>query len=94
MYNRQEKFDRNHVMEDIAGKLTRIETRMMRGFEALGVNVKATPGWMLVDEVTQTIVLNSDHYTLYAINEELDRLGVVTNGQYEVKFQNRVLCYL
>lgn len=90
MYRRERIDD----VQDILGKLTRIETRMLRGFDALGVNVKASPGWLEVDEDKQTILLNSDHYTLFAIQAELDHLRIVTNGQYRVEFQGRTLCYM
>ena len=82
------------TFEDIRNKLTRIETRMLRGFDALGVNVKAAPGWLMVNNKEQLITINSPHYTLHAIHEELDRLGIITDGRYRVLFQNKTYCYL
>lgn len=90
MYRRERNID----MEDLHGKLTRIETRMLRGFDALGVNVKATPGWLTVNDEEKTVTINSMHYTLHAIFDELEQQGVHTQGRYALMFQARTLCYL
>lgn len=78
---------------DVSQQLTRIETRMMRGFDALGIDVKNTGNWLTIDNGVVTIT--STHNTLYALEKALIARGVeIGSGLNRVVFQGRTICYI
>ena len=53
----------------------RLETKVMRGFEELGVDVLAEEGWLTVDDASRTIYVSSTGRSFSLMKKEADKLG-------------------
>jgi hypothetical protein len=44
---------------DVLNKLTRLESKMVRGFEELGADTDADPNWLSVDDASRVIYVST-----------------------------------
>jgi hypothetical protein len=73
--------------------LRRIETRLIRGFNELNVDVLEDPGWLRVSGAT--IIINSANHSLSAIIKRAKEKGAaIGTTEYEVVYNGEVLCWL
>lgn len=44
---------------DLYDRIKRIETKLIRGFEEMGVNTDSSPDWLTVDDPSRTIYMST-----------------------------------
>ncbi len=64
-------------LDMIQERLARIETRMVRGFEEIGINVTGDRSWLIVSNDARTIDVNSSARSLHVIRETAKAKGAL-----------------
>ncbi len=73
------------TMNDLEQRLRRMETRLVRGFEELGIDLDVDDDWLTVDEPSRTIYVSTLGRSLVVIRREARRRGASTkNKSYEI----------
>lgn len=66
-------------------RLRRIETRLIRFAEELGVDLDVDPNWLSVDDASRTIYISNLGRSLLVINKTAKKLGATQKGKaYEI----------
>jgi hypothetical protein len=80
-------------LQNIKKVVSRLETRVLRGFNSLGVDVMAEPGWLTVsgDEITITSL---SHSLAAIIKAGKERGAPIGERPVLVKFEGSVICSL
>lgn len=69
--------------------LARIEAKMTRGFESLGVSVEKDADWMSVDEAKREVRMTTMSHSLKVVLAEMGRRGAKQRGaEYEMIYQD------
>lgn len=69
--------------------LARIEAKMTRGFESLGVSVDKDVDWMTVDDVKREVRITTMSHSLKVVLAEMARRGATKRGsEYELIYQD------
>ena len=66
---------------DIKNRLTRIESKLVRGFEELGVNIDTTTDWLRVDDVQRVVYINTLGRSLSVLLTDMARNGATQIGK-------------
>ena len=78
-------------LNEIAERLGRIETRIMRGFEEIGVDLYDRKDWLSVDEPSSTIYVSTMGRSLQVINNTAKKQGAVLKKNYEIVWRGQVM---
>ena len=83
------------IDSEILNRLTRIESKVVRGFEELGIDIDVDPNWMTVDEPSRTLYVSSLARSLKIMNSEARRRGASHIGkEYDVVHRVNVVATL
>jgi tRNA A-37 threonylcarbamoyl transferase component Bud32 len=67
--------------KEIYNRMARIESKLVRGFEELGVNITTTPDWLTVDDAQRTVYIPSLGRSLMVILTDMARRGATQVGK-------------
>ena len=75
----------NYVDKEIVNRLTRIETKLVRGFEELGVNIDKDAEWLSVDEPNCVVYISTLGRSMAVMLSDMQRGGAAKeNNWYDV----------
>lgn len=79
--------------DELLKTIKRLETRVLRGFSGLGVDVMADTDWLKVTGNTITIT-NTSHSLTAIMKRAKERGALIGERPIDVVFEGRVLCVL
>jgi hypothetical protein len=71
-----------HLSKDLLYRLTRIETKLVRGFEELGVNIDQDRDWLSVDEENHVVYISTLGRSLTVVLSDMERAGAKSVGKF------------
>jgi hypothetical protein len=75
-----------------AHRLMRIESKLVRGFEELGVSLDVDPDWMTVDDEENTVYVSTIGRSLVVVIQEMKARGAEKVGQhYDIVHRGQVV---
>jgi len=66
---------------EIMNRLVRIESKLVRGFEELGVNIDIESDWITVDDASRTVYISTLRRSLTVMLSDMARLGAKQVGK-------------
>lgn len=69
------------IDNEIYERVKRIETKLIRGFEEMGINTDVDPDWLSVDDAARVIYLSTTGRSLTVINSQALRKGARQIGK-------------
>lgn len=79
-------------LTDIAAQLKRMETKIVRGFEEMGVDTNVDHEWISVDDAARVIYLSTLARSLMVIRKEAPKRGATNfTKPYDLVHQGRVV---
>lgn len=85
--NMQTKFER-----ELFNRIIRIESKLVRGFEELGVNIDADNNWLSVDDPSREVYISTMGRSLSVMLTDMTRAGATQiNKDYDIVFQGNVV---
>lgn len=80
---------------DILNRLTRLESRLVRGFEELGINIDNDPNWLTVDDGGRIVYVSSLGRSLLVMLTDMARKGATQYSKpYEIVHQGEIVGYI
>lgn len=80
------------VLSNIERTLRRIETKMTRGFEELGVSLSEEEGWLSVDDPARVIYVTSTGRSISIMKKEAAKQGATQFGKsYDIVHKGDVI---
>ena len=76
--------------EEVLQRLKRVETRVMRGFEGIGVDLYDSTDWLSLDESAHTIYVSTMGRSIQVINDSAKKLGAKVGRTYDVVWRGDV----
>ena len=70
------KFER-----ELFNRLVRIESKLVRGFEELGVNIDADSAWLSIDEPSRTVYVSTLGRSVTVLLSDMARAGATQVGK-------------
>ena len=82
----------NKLEKSLARRLIRTESRLVRGFAELGVDIGGEPGWAELDEQKKIITIDTLGRSLVVLITELERLGANHYGElYTIVYDGEII---
>lgn len=79
----------NNLEREIMNRMVRIESKLVRGFEELGVNIDKDNAWLSVDDVQRTVTVTTLGRSLTVLLSDMARQGATQLGKtYEIMHRN------
>ena len=73
------------ISDNTTTRLIRLESKLVRGFEELGVSLDADRDWITVDDDSQTVYISTMGRSLTVIMQEMKARGATRIGhEYEI----------
>lgn len=83
----QTKYER-----DLMGRVMRIETKLTRGFEELGVNIDADNEWLTLDEEQRVVYVSTLGRSMTVLLSDMARAGAKQVGHvYDIVHRGDVV---
>jgi hypothetical protein len=90
---------RKHTMKpafsldrELVNRLTRIESKLVRGFEELGVNIDQDRDWLTVDDAARVVYVSTLGRSLMVILNDMQRAGATQDGkEYDIVHRGEVM---
>jgi hypothetical protein len=80
---------------DIRTRLIRLESKLVRGFEELGVSLEVDADWLSVDDASNIVYLSTLGRSLTVVLQEMKARGATKIGkEYEVVHKGETVCML
>jgi hypothetical protein len=80
------------LSKDIMYRLTRIETKLVRGFEELGVNIDQDREWLSVDEENLVVYVSTLGRSMTVVLSDMARAGAKSVDKfYDVVHRGEVV---
>lgn len=80
----------NH--KELVNRLTRIETKLVRGFEELGVNIDKDNEWITVDDESRVVYISTLGRSMTVMLSDMARLGATKYGsEYDVVHRGELI---
>lgn len=80
---------------DILNRLIRLESRLVRGFEELGINIDHNADWLSVDDGGRIVYVASLGRSLSVMLTDMARKGATHMGKpYEIVHQGETVGYI
>lgn len=71
--------------KDLLNRLTRIETKLVRGFEELGVNIDKDEDWLTLDEASAVVYVSTLGRSMIVMLSDMARAGANKEGkEYDI----------
>ena len=67
--------------KDLLFRMTRIETKLVRGFEELGVNIDKDNDWLSVDDASRVVYISTLGRSLTVMLSDMARAGATHWGK-------------
>ena len=75
---------------DIVRRITRLETKLVRGFEELGINIDENENWLTVDDELEVVYINTLARSPLATLKKMSNSGATKAGhEYTLIFNNK-----
>jgi len=79
------KFNNNQRGDNLIGRLTRLESKLVRGFEELGVSLDVDRNWLTVDNAHNVVYVSTLGRSMLVILQEMKARGASKEGEmYEI----------
>lgn len=72
----------NYIEKELMNRMTRIETKLVRGFEELGVNIDKDTEWLSVDEPNRVVYISTLGRSMTVMLSDMQRAGVTKEGSW------------
>jgi CRP-like cAMP-binding protein len=83
----QTRFER-----DVMSRLMRVETKLTRGFEELGVNIDADTEWLTLDEEQRVVYVSTLGRSMTVLLSDMARAGATQEGKvYDIVHRGDVV---
>lgn len=66
---------------EVMNRLVRVESKMVRGFEELGINIDADSGWLTLDEAARTVYVSTLGRSITVMLSDMVRAGAEQFGK-------------
>lgn len=66
---------------EVMNRLVRVESKLVRGFEELGVNIDADHDWITVDDASRVVYISTLGRSLTVMLSDMVRLGASQFGK-------------
>jgi len=76
--------------DEVVDRLRRLETRLVVGFETLGIDTYDKKDWLEVDEAEGCIYVTTLGRSIQVINDTAKKLGAKPGKQYEIIWRDEV----
>jgi hypothetical protein len=81
--------------KDLYNRVSRIESKLVRGFEELGVNITSAPDWLTVDDEARVVYVPTLGRSLMVILTDMKRRGATHVGKdYDIVHRGEVVATL
>ena len=70
------------LSKDVMYRLTRIETKLVRGFEELGVNIDQDREWLSVEEENLVVYVSTLGRSMTVVLSDMARAGAKSVGKF------------
>jgi hypothetical protein len=81
------KFER-----ELINRVMRIETKLVRGFEELGVNIDKDDQWLSVDDASNVVYVATIGRSMTVLLSDMERMGATKYGQvYDIVHRGNVI---
>jgi hypothetical protein len=77
--------------EMLVKTVTRVESRLVRGFEELGIDLSVEEGWLQIDAVQKIVTLSTMGRSLVVIRQKMKAEGAIPNEWYTLVFKGEVV---
>jgi hypothetical protein len=78
--------------QEVINRLTRVESKLVRGFEELGVNINSRSDWLTVDDPARTVFISTLGRSLTVMLNDMARAGASQVGkEYEIVHKGDVV---
>lgn len=67
--------------KDVINRLIRLESKLVRGFEELGVNIASRDDWLTVDDATRTVFISTLGRSMTVMLNDMARAGATQEGK-------------
>lgn len=67
---------------ELITRLTRMETKLVRGFEELGVNIDKDNEWITIDDEARVVYISTLGRSMTVLLSDMARLGATQYGKY------------
>ena len=75
----------NYIEKELINRLTRIETKLVRGFEELGVNIDKDNEWLTLDEASRVVYVSTLGRSITVLLSDMARAGATQVGrEYDI----------
>lgn len=75
----------NYIEKELINRLTRIETKLVRGFEELGVNIDKDNEWLTLDESSRVVYVSTLGRSMTVLLSDMARAGATQVGrEYDI----------
>jgi hypothetical protein len=82
----------NYIEKELMNRLTRIETKLVRGFEELGVNIDKDTEWLSVDEPNRVVYISTLGRSMTVMLSDMARAGATkVGGWYDIVHRGDVV---
>ncbi len=78
--------------KEVMNRLVRIESKLVRGFEELGVNIDKDTDWLTVDDAARVVYVSTLGRSLVVMISDMARAGASHVGKdYEIIHKGNVI---
>jgi len=78
--------------KELIKRLLRIETKLVRGFEELGVNIDKDDQWLSVDDPSNVVYVSTIGRSMTVLLSDMARMGATKYGQtYDIVHRGEVI---
>lgn len=77
---------------EVMNRLIRIESKLMRGFEELGINIDKDSEWLTVDDNSRLVYISTMGRSMTVLLSDMARVGATHVGkEYEIIHKGEVV---
>lgn len=77
---------------EVMNRLVRIESKLVRGFEELGVNIDKDADWLTIDDAARVVYISTMGRSLSVLLTDMVRAGATHTGrEYELIHKGEVV---
>lgn len=81
--------------DDVTSRLIRIESKLVRGFEELGVSLDVDKEWLTVEDESNTVYVSTMGRSIQVIVQEMKARGASKEGEfYDIVKSGKVVGYI